>query len=138
MHQQVKIVVGFVQNTKIIRRSGMTSFINIVPKGQYIPKIRLATASKLPVIFCLPYLGQYSLRVTKKLCNFLGNTNTYLHVVFGVVFQSTKRFENLSLSKITSLQTYVVLFFTSLRVVAARLLIMARHHTTLLFVVGNI
>ena len=60
--------------------------------GRFIPKIRPATVSKLPVIFCLPYLGQYSLRVKKKLCKFLGST--YPHVDFQVVFQSAKHIEN--------------------------------------------
>ena len=62
--------------------------------GQYVPKLRVATVSKLPILLYLPYLGQYSLRVKKKLCNeFL--SSAYPHVDIRVVFQSAKRIENL-------------------------------------------
>ena len=77
MYHQVKIVAGFVQNAKIIKRRGMTSFINML--------------------------------------------------IFKLFFNQLNALKTFSLSKIVSLHTFVLPLFTSLRVVAARLLILAKH-----------
>ena len=58
--------------------------------------------------------------------------------IFKLFFNQLSALKTFSLSKIVSLHTFVLPLFTSLRVVAARLLIMAKHRATLLFVVGNI
>ena len=91
-HGQLYNIKQFLQQTTSPNILSTNSLRNLLD-GQYIPKIRTATVSKLTAIFFLPNIGQYSLRVKKKPCKFLGNM--YPHVDFRDFFQSTKRIENL-------------------------------------------
>ena len=103
---------------------------------QYIAYTKPFNVPKLPLLIFLPYLGVYSIRLKKEVIKFLGKI--YPHSEYRFAFQSTSRIESFSLLNIVSPVTLSLRLFTSLRAGAARLLIMAKHHATLLFVVESI
>ena len=77
-----------------------------------------------------------SVHTKRKLNKFLGNV--YPHVDFSFAFQSIKRIGNIFPLKIMSPVICARQLFTSLRVVVARLLIMAKCHAILLFTTESI
>ena len=98
--------------------------------------IKPSNVPKLPILLFLPYLGVYSIHLKNDLLNLLVNFTPMLTLglFFGLINRSVAFFP----LKIVSLFTFAPLLFTSLRVVAARLLTMAKYHAISLFAVESI
>ena len=84
----------------------------------------------------LPYLGVYSIHLKNRLKKFLGKFTSMLTLrLFSGLINLLVTFSPL---KIVSLVTFTPLLFASLRVVAARLLTIAKHYAISLFAVESI
>ena len=86
--------------------------------------------TKFSVVFLLPYLGVDSIHLRKKFNKLLGKI--YPHIDFRLFFHASTRIENLPLVM------FAPLLFVSLRVIVARLLIMAEHRFISLLDVNSI
>ena len=134
-HSQICNIKRFLQQNRfpaqLIDRI-IKSFLN----KQYVVDIKPSNVPKLPILLFLPYLGVYSIHLKKRLTKFIGKF--YPHVDLKIVFRANKPIGRLFPLKIVSLVTFAPLLFTSLRVVAARLLTMAKHHAISFFAVESI
>ena len=135
VHSQIYNIKRFLQQNRfpaqlidrIIKR-----FLN----KQYVVDIKPSNVPKLPILLFLRYLGVYSIHLKNLLTKFIGKF--YPHVDLKIVFRAKNLLVAFFPFTIVSLVTFAPLLFTSLRVVAARLLTMAKHHAISFFAVESI
>jgi len=132
-HSQICNIKRFLQQNRFPSQliDRIIRFLN----KQYVADIKPSNVPKLPILLFLPYLGVYSIHLKKRLTKFIGKF--YPHVDLKIVFRANKPIGRLFPLKIVSLVTFAPLLFTSLRVVAARLLTMAKHHAISFFAIES-
>ena len=103
---------------------------------QYLVDKKPSIVPKPPTSLFLPYLGVCSIHLRKGHTKFLGKI--YPMLTSGWLFGLINLLVAFSHLRIVSLVMFVPLLFTSLHVVAARLLTMEKHHAISLFGVESI